>query len=76
MTDSCIDNPVGEILADNPGLPPAELNKAIDELRTDTEHHRWFFTEIRRRCPGVTLFWNVEQQAVCMRGIALRKDRS
>jgi hypothetical protein len=58
-------------------LPPAELldelPKVIAQLRADSPAKRRFLTHIQQHHrPKVRFYWDVEQQAVCLRGIGLK----
>ena len=61
-----------EIAANGPDQPAIEHSKALNELLAQSADERRFFTEVRRRHPEVTFYWDTEQQTVCLRGINLR----
>jgi hypothetical protein len=61
-----------EIMANDPDLSDTELDKAWNELVAQDPDQRWFFTEVRWSSPGVTFFWNVEEQTLCLLGVRLK----
>ena len=71
-TDPYVAGAIGEIVLDNPDLSAEEIKKAIEQLRQDDEHKRRFLSEIKARVPEATYFWDMEKEAVCLRGITLR----
>jgi hypothetical protein len=71
--DPYVLNALSQICRNNPELSLDELPAVLAALNADSPAKRRFLTHIQQHRREVTFCWDTEQQAVCLRGIALKK---